>query len=57
MTHAARGIRFITPDYNEKFRIDDGDSIRMMREGQVLRICRKNENDGSHRHSYPILSP
>ena len=35
MTHAARGIRFITPDYNEKFRIDDGDSIRMMREGQV----------------------
>ena len=42
MTHAVRGIRFITPDYNEKFRIDDGDSIRMMHEGQAARdyVCR-----------------
>lgn len=31
MTHAAKGIRFITPDYKEKFRIDDGDSIRITR--------------------------
>lgn len=26
---ARNGIRFITPDYNEKFRIPDGDSIRI----------------------------
>lgn len=42
LVHAAKGIRFITPDYKEKFRIDDGDSIRMMREGQAARdyVCR-----------------
>lgn len=27
--HAEKGIRFITPDYKEKFRIDDGDKIRI----------------------------
>jgi hypothetical protein len=26
---AERGIRFITPGYQEKFRIEDGDSIRV----------------------------
>ena len=42
LAHAAKGIRFITPDYKEKFRIDDGDGIRMMREGQAARdyVCR-----------------
>lgn len=29
MARAQRGIRFITPDYNEKFRIPDGDEIRV----------------------------
>ena len=29
MASAQRGIRFITPDYREKFRIQDGDQIRI----------------------------
>ena len=29
MARAERGIRFITPDYDEKFRIPDGDEIRI----------------------------
>ena len=29
MAKAERGIRFITPDYDEKFRIPDGDEIRV----------------------------
>ena len=29
LAHAAKGIRFITPDYTEKFRLEDGDSIRI----------------------------
>lgn len=39
---AARGIRFITPDYGEKFVIPDGDSIRITTsEGKELdHICR-----------------
>ena len=32
MKHAERGIRFITPEYKELFRIPDGDSIRITRE-------------------------
>ena len=42
LAHAAKGIRFITPDYTEKFRLEDGDSIRMIREGQATRdyACR-----------------
>ena len=30
MAKAQRGIRFITPDYDEKFRIPDGDEIRVI---------------------------
>ena len=42
MTHAARGIRFITPDYKEKFRIEDGDSIRITRDNGTTAdyVCR-----------------
>ena len=42
LAHAAKGIRFITPDHTEKFRLEDGDSIRMIREGQATRdyACR-----------------
>lgn len=29
MARAERGIRFITPNYDEKFRISDGDSVRI----------------------------
>lgn len=31
LAQSAKGIRFITPDYAEKFRIPDGDQIRMIR--------------------------
>ena len=39
---ATKGIRFITPDYSELFRIPDGDKIRITTsDGQVLdRTCR-----------------
>ena len=39
---AERGIRFITPDYHEIFRIPDGDSIRIfLRTGETRdRVCR-----------------
>lgn len=37
MQNAEKGIRFITPDYKEKFRIEDGDKIRVVR------------SDGTHR--------
>ena len=39
---AEKGIRFITPNYKEKFRIQDGDQVRVMRfNGQVFdRVCR-----------------
>ena len=42
MTQAERGIRFITPDYKEKFRIADGDIIRIIRsDGKKNdRVCR-----------------
>jgi len=42
MKHAEKGIRFITPDYKEKFRIEDGDMVRIRRfDGAVLdRVCR-----------------
>ena len=42
LAHAAKGIRFITPDYTEKFRIEDGDSIRVIREDKESRdqVCR-----------------
>ncbi len=39
---ASRGIRFITPDYKEKFKIPDGDKIRItLSDGEQLdRTCR-----------------
>lgn len=39
---ANRGIRFITPDYKEKFKIPDGDKIRItLSDGEQLdRTCR-----------------
>lgn len=42
MKHAERGIRFITPGYKEKFRIEDGDMVRIKRfDGAVLElVCR-----------------
>lgn len=42
MKHAEKGIRFITPGYKEKFRIEDGDSVRVRRfDGRVFdRVCR-----------------
>lgn len=40
--NAENGIRFITPDYAEKFRINDGESIRITySDGEICdRICR-----------------
>lgn len=40
--NASRGIRFIDPNYNEKFRITDGDSIHIAISGgeKLTRVCR-----------------
>ena len=42
MKQAEKGIRFITPGYKEKFRIEDGDSVRVRRfDGRMFdRVCR-----------------
>lgn len=42
MKNAERGIRFITPDYKELFRIPDGDRIRIIRQDrlQTDKVCR-----------------
>lgn len=42
MQNARKGIRFITPDYKEKFRIPDGDQVRVtMRDGETRDLtCR-----------------
>ena len=42
MKQAEKGIRFITPHYKEKFRIADGDKVRIRRfDGQAFdRVCR-----------------
>lgn len=42
MEQAKKGIRFITPDYQERFRIPDGDMIRIIQpDGQYSdRVCR-----------------
>ena len=42
MKQAETGIRFITPHYEEKFRVADGDSVRIRcQDGRVLdRVCR-----------------
>ena len=42
LTQAERGIRFITPDYKEIFRIPDGDQVRITRSDKevVDRACR-----------------
>ncbi len=37
MKHAEKGIRFITPHYEDKFRIEDGDSIRIFTGGGETR--------------------
>lgn len=37
LRNAERGIRFITPDYKEKFRVADGDSIRIVTSGGEFR--------------------
>ncbi len=33
MQHAEHGIRFITPDYQERFRVKDGETVRIVAEG------------------------
>ena len=42
MKHAEKGIRFITPHYKEKFKIQDGDKVRVKRfDGAVFdKVCR-----------------
>lgn len=42
MKRAEKGIRFITPDYKEKFRIPDGDKIRITTSfgEEMNRVCR-----------------
>ena len=42
LAKAAKGIRFITPQYEEKFRIEDGDKIRVTKlDGQTEeKVCR-----------------
>ena len=42
MKQAEKGIRFITPQYKEKFRIEDGDKVRIRRfDGSAVdRVCR-----------------
>lgn len=42
LSHAEKGIRFITPDYKEKFRIPDGDKVRitLSTDEKVDRVCR-----------------
>ncbi len=42
MKQAGKGIRFITPGYKEKFRIEDGDMVRIRRyDGTSIdRVCR-----------------
>ena len=42
MKQAEKGIRFITPHYDEKFRVADGDRVRIRcQDGRVLdRVCR-----------------
>ena len=46
MKNAERGIRFITPNYKELFRIPDGDSIRITHSdgNQIDRVCRYNDD-------------
>ena len=42
MRYAKKGIRFITPNYEEKFRIPDGDTVRiLLRDGSSFdEVCR-----------------
>ena len=41
LEHAGEGIRFISPDYEEKFRIEDGEKIRIVRDGEQRDVvCR-----------------
>lgn len=61
LAHAAKGIRFITPDYTERFRIEDGDSIRITRDNGSTTdyVCRyideyHVEVGGTHGNLYHI---
>lgn len=41
MEQAAKGIRFITTDFKERFTIPDGDTVRIMRDGTYTdKVCR-----------------
>lgn len=42
LKQAEKGIRFITPDYKERFRLADGDKVRIITKGGEVRemVCR-----------------
>ena len=48
MKQAERGIRFITPDYKEQFRIADGDKIRYYTVGGEVRLLTCRYIDDHH---------
>ena len=48
MKQAERGIRFITPDYKEQFRIADGDKIRYYTPGGEVRLLTCRYIDDHH---------
>ena len=48
LAHAAKGIRFITPDYKEIFRLEDGDSIRITKEIGATLDCACRYIDDYH---------
>ena len=48
LAHAAKGIRFITPDYKEIFRLEDGDSIRITKESGATLDCACRYIDDYH---------
>ena len=61
LAHAAKGIRFITPDYKEMFRVEDGDSIRITKDNGLTAdyVCRyideyHVEVGGAHGNLYHI---
>lgn len=48
MKHAEKGIRFITPEYDELFRIPDGESVRITRDNGSHFTCNCRYIDDSH---------
>ena len=61
LAHASKGIRFISPDSTERFRIEDGDSIRITRDNGSTAdyVCRyideyHVEVGGAHGNLYHI---